>query len=125
MTTYSIEARVSASQGFATRLTTGAGTAEVRIRNFGGATLAAFPFSPASVTVSEATGQITIAPTTNEVPASATGVPTTAQIVSADGLTLVSAPVVIGPAGLPNTAVITDAVIVAGSPVRLVSLTLG
>lgn len=124
-TTYTLAAIVASSQGIAGRLAEGPGTAELRIRNLAGSTLAAFPLPPGSISVDEATGRITVAPPVNEVNAIATGIPVSVVLVAADGVAVASAPLQIGSAPVPGAAVLTDAVIVEGNPVHLVSVFFG
>lgn len=123
--TYSASALVAAQTSFLGLVDGGAGAGLIRVRNSSDTLLAQCTCSDPAGTVNGTTGQLTFSAVTGDASADATGTAAYVEICDSDANVLLSLPVQAGTAAVSGYAVLNTLSVVAGSPVEVLSITIG
>lgn len=122
--TYSAAAKIAAHNALVTLIDTGSGNGTIKIRTSADALLATVNLDDPCGTVNGTTGQITLA-IDNTPNASATGTAAYAEICDVAGAVVLSLPAEAGSSPVSGKIVLNTLALVSGTPVEILSATIG
>lgn len=122
--TYSVEAKVGAHTFFLNLLDTGS-NGLIRIRSAADVLLAEIQMTDPAGTVDGGTGQLTITTTGPDTSANATGTAAYGELCESDGTVHLALPAQAGTAAVAGKIVLNTLSIVAGTPVTVITTTIG
>lgn len=122
--TYSAAAKVAAHNALVALIDTGSGNGTIKIRTSADALLATVNLDDPCGTVNGTTGQITLA-IDNTPNASATGTAAYAEICDVAGAVVLSLPAEAGSSPVSGKIVLNTLALVSGTPVEILSATIG
>lgn len=121
---YSVAALVAAHTALLALIDTGSGNGTVKIRTSADALLATINLDDPAGTVNGTTGQLTLDP--DNVPnASATGTAAYGQVCDVAGNVVLALPASAGSSAVEGEIVINTLALVSGTPVEILSITIG
>lgn len=123
--TYSIAALVEAHTSFKNLIDAGAGAGSIKIRNASDILLATIPLVDPCGTVNGATGRLTFAIAARDESADISGTAAYGEFCDSAGLVHLSLPAAQGAVAVSGQIVLNSLAIVGGSPVEVVSATVG
>lgn len=122
--TYSLAVLVAARTAFLNLIDAGTGAGKIKVRSSTDALLVSIPLSDPGGTVSGVTGVLTLS-IPAAVNATATGTAAYAEITDSDDAVLLSLPAQQGTATVSGKIVLNSLSLVTGSPVQILSATIG
>lgn len=123
--TFSLSALAAANTAFRDLVDSGSGPGVMRVRNASDVLLAEIPLTDPCGTVNGATGRLTITASGPDVSADANGSASYVEICNSAGVVHLALPAQSGTSPVAGYAVLNTLTIVAGSPVDMISATIG
>jgi hypothetical protein len=123
--TYSADAKIDAHTAFLALIDAGSGAGAVKIRDSSDVLLATCPLDDPAGTVNGTTGQLTFAFDGRDEAADANGTIAYAEFCDSDGTVHLSIPAQAGTSPVSGKIVFNTLTVIAGTPVEILSATIG